>query len=178
MNMPAAATAATAPDQRGVRRRDREITARADIDAILADTTVMHLALADGDCPFVVPVYFAYDGQALYFHSAGAGTKIDILRRNPRVCFEMSVEQGFIAADMACDFEARHRTAIGFGRAHFVEDEAAKVEALNRIVARFSSTPFAFPKNRVAHTTVVRIDIEALRGKQHGFARAAAAQAD
>jgi uncharacterized protein len=170
MNTPET-VAPPAPDQRGMRRRDREITDRAQIDAILADTTIMHLALADGDCPFVVPVFFAYDGQALYFHSARAGTKIDILRRNPRVCFEISVEQGYIPAEIACDFEARHRTAIGFGHATFIEDEAGKIAALNRIVARFSPTPFVFPKNNVTHTAVVRIDIDTLHGKAHGFAR-------
>jgi len=73
-----------------MRRKEREITDRAEIDTILASTNVMHLALADGDVPFLVPVFFAYDEASMCFHSASAGTKIEILKRNPKVCFEVS----------------------------------------------------------------------------------------
>ena len=67
-----------------MRRKEREITDRAEIETILASTNVMHLALADGDEPFLVPVFFAYDGASMCFHSASAGTKIEILKRNPK----------------------------------------------------------------------------------------------
>ena len=121
-----------------MRRKDREITDRAEIDAIIRSAKVMHLALADNNVPFLVPVFYAYDGTALYFHSARVGTKIEIIKRNNNVCFEISVDHGVIESDMACDFEAKHRTVIGFGKATFVEDEVEKIKALNMIVAQFS----------------------------------------
>ncbi len=151
-----------------MRRKDREITDRAEIDAILRTAKVMHIALSDNNVPFIVPVFFAYDGEALYFHSARAGTKIDILKRNPSVCFEVSITDGVIESDSACDFEARHRTAIGFGAASFVEDEAEKIAALNRIVARFSERTFTFPAANLAATAVVRIAVASIKGKRHG----------
>ena len=52
-----------------MRRQDREITDRTEIDAIIRAAKVMHLALADNNIPFLVPVFYAYDGTALYFHS-------------------------------------------------------------------------------------------------------------
>ena len=122
-----------------MRRKDREIADRAEIDAIIRSAKVMHLALADNNIPFLVPVYYAYDGMALYFHSARAGTKIEIMKRNNNVCFEISVDQGVIESDAACDFEAKHRTVVGFGKAAFIEDEAEKIKALDMIVAQFSS---------------------------------------
>ncbi len=152
-----------------LRRKDRLMADRADIDAVLNEGRVMRLALADGDTPFVVPVFFAYDGEAVYFHSARSGTKIDILKRNPKVCFEVSMDQGIIESDAACDFEARHRTVIGFGRAAFVEDAAQKAAALARIVARFTNRRFEFPEANLKVTAVVRIDIESMTGKRHGF---------
>ena len=151
-----------------MRRKDREITNRQELDAIIQSAKVMHLALADDNIPFLVPVFYAYDGTSLYFHSAQTGTKIDILKRNNKVCFEISIAHGVIESDMACDFEAQHRTVIGFGKATFVEDEAEKVKALDMVVARFSDKEFEYPKANLNRTAVLRIDIESIKGKQYG----------
>lgn len=152
-----------------MRRKDRLITDRAEIDAILASSKVMHLALSDQDVPFLVPLFYAYDGTSMYFHSAKAGTKIEILKRNPKVCFEVSIDHGFIESDKACDFEARHRTVIGFGKATFVEKEEEKIKILNRIVGLFTEKQFEYPKANLNSTAVVRIDIASIKGKKHGF---------
>lgn len=152
-----------------MRRKDREITDRAEIDEIVRSAKVMHLALADNNIPFLVPVFYAYDGTALYFHSARVGTKIEIMKRNNNVCFEISVDHGVIESDMACDFEAKHRTVIGFGKAAFVEDEVEKIQALDMIVAQFSNKRFEYPKTNLNSAAVIRIDIESIKGKKHGF---------
>jgi len=153
----------------GMRRKEREITSREEIDGILASSTVMNLALSDNNVPFLVPVFFAYDGTAIYFHSAYMGTKMDILSRNNAVCFEISVDQGVIESDQACDFEAKHRTVIGFGKASLIEEMAEKVKVLDLIVARFTDRKFPYPQGSLDNTAVVRIDIDAIKGKKHGF---------
>ena len=152
-----------------MRRKDREITDRAEIDTIIRSAQVMHLALADNNIPFVVPVFFAYDGASVYFHSAKAGSKIDILRRNNKVCFEILLDHGVIASDRACDFEAKHRTVIGLGTATFIEDEADKIRVLDMIVGKFSDKKFEYPKANLGHTAVIRIAIDSIKGKKHGF---------
>lgn len=151
-----------------MRRKDREITGRAEIDAIIRSAKVMHLALADNNIPFLVPVFYAYDGSSLYFHSSPAGTKIKILKRNNNVCFEISVDHGIIESDSACDFEAKHRTVIGFGKASFMEI-AEKAKALDMVVAQFSGKKFEYPQDKLKGTAVIRIDIESIKGKKHGF---------
>jgi nitroimidazol reductase NimA-like FMN-containing flavoprotein (pyridoxamine 5'-phosphate oxidase superfamily) len=151
-----------------MRRKDREITNRSEIDAILHSANLMRIALADGDTPFLVPVFYAFDGVAIYFHSAQTGTKIEIMKRNDKVCFEVSLDHGIIENDIACDFEVKHRTVIGFGRIAFVVDEAEKIKALDRIVERFSEKKFEYPKANLSCTTVIRIDIESIKGKKHG----------
>ena len=152
-----------------MRRKDREITDRTEIDAIIRSDKLMRIALVDGDRPFLVPVFYAYDGAVLYFHSAQSGTKMDILKFNNNICFEISIDNGFIESDEACDFEARHRTVIGSGKAVFVEDETEKIKVLDLIVAHFSPKKFAYPKANLDRTAVIRIDIEAIKGKKHGF---------
>lgn len=161
------------PDQShphgAMRRSDRELTDRAEIDAILQSARVLYLALSDADVPFAVPVFYAYDGTSLYLHSAKGGSKVRILKRNNRVCFVVSLQHGVIESEQACDFEAKHRTVIGLGHASFIEDPAQKVAALDRIVARFTDRTFAYPKTNLDATAVIRIDIESIKGKSHGF---------
>lgn len=151
-----------------MRRKEREITDRKEIDQIISLGKVMHLALSDNNLPFLIPVFYAYDGTSLYFHSAKAGTKIDILKRNNNVCFEISVDNGIVESDMACDFEAKHRTVIGFGKAQFLESEDDKIAVLDRIVSQFTDKKFEYPKGNLQATAVIRIDIESIKGKKHG----------
>jgi len=151
-----------------MRRKEREITDRKEIDEILGLAKVMHLALSDNNMPFLVPVFFVYDGSSIYFHSAKAGTKIEILKKNPNVCFEVSIDQGVVESDVACDYEAKHRTVIGFGKAEFVESEEEKIHALNQIVALFTDKKFEFPKGNLQATAVIRIQIDSIKGKKHG----------
>jgi len=58
-----------------LRRSDKEITNRSEIDDILGRASICHLGLnAGGEC-YVVPVNFGYDGACLYIHSAKEGGK-------------------------------------------------------------------------------------------------------
>jgi hypothetical protein len=152
-----------------MRRKDREISDRTEIDSIIRSANLMRIALVDGDVPFLIPVFYAYEGSALYFHSAQAGTKMEILKRNNNVCFEISIDNGFIESEEACDFEAKHRTVIGVGKAQFVEDVLEKIKALDLIVAHFSDKKFEYPEANLKRTAVIRIDIESIKGKKHGF---------
>jgi len=151
-----------------MRRKEREITDRSEIDAILNNTRVMHLAMAAQNMPFLVPLYFVYTGEAIYFHSAKVGTKMGILKENPQVCFEVSQDLGFMEADEACDFEARHKTVIGTGRASMIENAEEKIKILHGLMARFTEKQYNFPQANVDRTAVVRIDIESIKGKCHG----------
>lgn len=63
---------------------------------------------------YVVPVTYAYDGQAVYAHS-GEGLKLQMMRASPEVCFE--VEE--------VDDLARWRSVIAWGRFEELHGEAA-----------------------------------------------------
>lgn len=150
-----------------LRRKDREITDRSEMESIIRSAKTMYMALADNDTPFLVPLHFAFDGTALYFHSAKAGTKIELLKRNPVVCFAISDYFGVEESEYPCDFEARHRTVIGMGTACFVDDDTEKIKALDLIVAQFTEKKFTYPQAKLDATTVVRIEIDSLKGKKY-----------
>lgn len=43
---------------------------------------------------YIVPVNYVYDGQCIYAHSK-EGLKIDMMRRNPAICFEVDEMDNF-----------------------------------------------------------------------------------
>ena len=58
-----------------MRRKDREITDRAEIEAILNEAMVCRIGLADGGEPYVVPLSFGYEDGSVYIHSAPEASK-------------------------------------------------------------------------------------------------------
>jgi nitroimidazol reductase NimA-like FMN-containing flavoprotein (pyridoxamine 5'-phosphate oxidase superfamily) len=104
-----------------MKRYEKEIADPAALDAVLERATVCRLGLVCTGGPYVVPMIFAYELSYLFLHSASEGMKIECLREDPSICFE--VEEGVerVPAARACAFSMRYRSVVGFGRASFVE---------------------------------------------------------
>jgi uncharacterized protein len=58
------------------------------IKNVLLSQVLGRLACTDGKQPYIVPVTYTYDGEFLYGQT-NDGTKLKILRKNPKVCFEV-----------------------------------------------------------------------------------------
>ena len=148
-----------------MRRKDRQVGDRDAIDGIIRRCQVCRLGMCDNGQPYVVPLSFGYDGQLLYVHAASEGRKIDILRRNNRVCFEFDILEEVISSDQACNWGMRYESVIGSGVAEIMTDTDAKKAALDRIMQQYSSDRWAFDEQAVAGTLVVCIRIEEISGK-------------
>ena len=155
-----------------MRRSDKQITDTAAVEEILAGAEVCRIAMCDGNEPYLVPVNFGYRDRALFIHSACEGRKIDILRKNNRVCFEADAEVEILKGDAACGWGARYLSVIGTGTAHFVEDLSGKKDALDVIVRKYSgSGGHSYDDARVNAVCVIRIDIDGMIGKKSGIAQ-------
>ena len=122
--------------------------------------------MADNGQPYIVPLCFGYAADVLYFHSAMEGKKLDILKKNNRVCFEFDIDAEIKIGKTACQWGMKFRSVIGFGRAFFIEDSESKRSALDTIIRQYSSDAFEFPDKTVAKTTVIRVEIESMTGKR------------
>jgi hypothetical protein len=148
-----------------MRRRDKEITARGDIEAIIRKAQVCRLAMADENGPYIVPLCFGFDRNTLFFHSAAAGRKLDILRDNPRVCFEFDIDCAVWPADRACEFTMHYKSVIGFGAAVFIDETTAKRRALDVIMRQYAQGPFDYPDGVLSQISVFKIEIDAMSAK-------------
>ncbi len=151
-----------------MRRKEKEITDRAAIDEILHRATICRLGLADDGQPYVVPLCFGYDGEALFFHSATAGRKIDMIGRNSRVCFEVDVDQKIVEAAKACGWTMKFKSVIGFGRARLIDDPVEKEEGIHTLMRHYSHKAFTLAKGVLAKTLVIKVEIDSMSGKESG----------
>lgn len=152
-----------------MRKADREIRDRAAIRALMEEFLVCRIGLADGLTPYVVPINFGLGENCLYLHCATEGRKLDILRKNDRVCFEMDLLREIKQAPEACGWSARYESVIGFGRAVVLTDIEEKRRGLDMIMDHYGAKePFRYPDDTLARTTVIRIDITEVTGKRHG----------
>lgn len=153
-----------------MRRKDKEISDRAVIDSILQEAQICRIAMSLDNLPYLVPVNFGYDGKSIYFHSAKEGKKIEILRENPVVCFEVETKTEVILADVACRCGERYYSVIGMGKAKFLTDMEEKKKALDVIMKKYAGDrKFEYETAEVDRILLIRIEITGISGKKSGY---------
>jgi len=150
-----------------MRRSEKEIKSRSEIDDIIQKATVCQLALVDAGSPYVVPVCFGYDGKCLFIHSATEGRKIEILKKNKKVSFSIYIDDKIIESKSACGWSAKYRSVIGFGKASFIPDKKheEKKKALDIIMSHYSDKSFEYKDAIIDKVKIIKIEIKSLSGK-------------
>ena len=153
-----------------MRRKDREVTDTAAIRAILDKAQVVHLAMIDGDRPYVVPLHYGYTLEdvrlTLYLHSAKEGRKLDVLRQNDRVAFVLETDLAPISGgDIPCKYGAAYASVMGEGRATILTDPVEKTDALTMLMKTQTGRNFYITEAMTDTVAVLRIDVEAFTAK-------------
>jgi nitroimidazol reductase NimA-like FMN-containing flavoprotein (pyridoxamine 5'-phosphate oxidase superfamily) len=155
-----------------MRKKDRELTDRADLLSVLEKADVCHLAMSDGNVPYLVTMNFGLNhGQnlILYFHCAQEGKKIDILKRNNLVCFAADIDHELFLSEegTSCGCSMRFRSVAGMGRISFINERTEKLEALKAIMQHYTQvTDPIFDEEKIERTTILRLDVEQIAGKR------------
>ncbi len=149
-----------------MRRSEKAIEHREEIDQVIRACTVVRLGLSENEQPYVVPLNFGYDGSSLYFHCAREGRKIDILQKNNRVCLEFDIPEEVVQGEAACAWGMHYRSVIAFGTARQLSESEDKRRGLEAIMAQYSDRTFTFPDAAVERTAVFMVEIEKITGKQ------------
>ena len=147
----------------GMTKRERQIFDPEQIKAILDTARVLHLGLAVDNMPYVVPMNYGYcyEGEklVLYLHSAVRGKKLDMIRANPNVFFEMDCDRVPFEGEMPCQYGLAYSSIMGRGAATIVEDVEEKIAAMSVLMKTQTDKDFVFNDRLVSIVAVIRIDV-------------------
>ena len=154
-----------------MRRKDREVTDISGIEEILKQCKTCHVAMVDNGLPYLVPLSYGYkilNGNVLelYFHSAPEGRKLDVLRRNNKVCFEMARKGEPVHSENPCKSGYYYASVIGFGEVAFIEPEGDKGEALSLLIKHQSGKDVRFTADQVKDVCTFKIVSTDFTGKR------------
>ncbi len=151
-----------------MRRKDKEVMDPQKLEAIIERALVLRIALFDECYPYLVPVNFGYRNGKFYFHSASEGKKLDLIKRDNRICFETEADVALMKGDVPCKWSTRYASIIGFGRAHFIQDVEEKRKGLEIIFQHYAAGPLDVPNSSLAQIAVVEIEVESMTAKVSG----------
>ncbi len=155
-----------------MRRQDRAVTDPAAIEDVIRRCTCCRVGFNDGGEVYIVPLNFGYERRGaaytFYFHGAREGRKIGLARGGPRVGFEMDVQGGLNASDVACGWSARFESVIGGGVMAVVTDQTEKSHGLELIMEHNTGRgDWPFDETMLAGVEVLRLDVTELSCKEH-----------
>jgi len=150
-----------------MRKSRQEIKDRAVLEEILEGAEICRLSMLDGELPYIVPVNYGYHGGHIYIHSAPEGRKIDLLKRNSQVCFEVEDTVEIVKGEEACDWTTRYRSVVGYGTVEILTDVRGKQEGLEVIMAQHGAPEkVSFDDKNLKRMVILKLRITSLSGKQ------------
>ncbi|WP_418184747.1 pyridoxamine 5'-phosphate oxidase family protein [Aliarcobacter vitoriensis] len=145
-------------------RTKTHLLTKEQIDELLFRSEVGRLGtISEDGFPYILPMHFVYVDNKIYMHGLPKGKKIDNVKLNPNVCFEVDEMIGLLyeGVENPCDVNTEFNSVIVEGKAFLVSDFDEKYEALSKIVAKF--TPHLvgreLPEKMIKGTAVIKIDI-------------------
>jgi nitroimidazol reductase NimA-like FMN-containing flavoprotein (pyridoxamine 5'-phosphate oxidase superfamily) len=96
-----------------------------EIEKLLSREVVGRIGCSDGNMVYMVPISYTYDGKYIYCHSH-EGLKVNIMRKNPRVCFEVDHMQNM----------ANWQTVVAQGTFEELTEPALRAQALRKLHER------------------------------------------
>ncbi len=158
------------PNSLNMRKKEREISDQEKIASIFREGTVCRIAIANDNIPYIVSMNYGYSGNPvsrLWFHCAVEGRKLDMLRRNNYVCFQIDCNHLLHKGEKACDFTMHYRSIVGYGHVTIVDDPEQKTVALDHIMDHYSpGRKYSYAEGVLGRTLTLVLDINTLSAKE------------
>lgn len=151
-----------------MRKAKFAITRQEKIAELLEKGRVGRLATLDAEgFPYVVPLNYVWWQEAVYFHCARKGEKLDNIARNDRVGFEVDFPLAYLDSRFdqkapPCSVSQFYFSVIIRGRAELVTAIEEKLGALNALMASHEKEP-GYQKIKEAMPAVELCSVVAIR---------------
>jgi hypothetical protein len=134
---------------------------------LLKKSHVGRIGLSYGDNPYIVPLNFIYYDFKIYFHCTIDGKKLEYIKRNPKICFEVDNFIGIKKGDTPCLYSSYYRSVIVFGEATVVKTTEKKRQVLKKLIAKYAKQEVTvFDDEKLKNVEVVELIIKNITGKE------------
>ena len=154
----------------GLTRREREVTDIGEIIKILDKSMVVRIGMVDDGEAYIVPMNYGYTMDerklTLWVHGALRGRKLDVIRKNPKVFFELDCDINPFEGDIACRYGTTYASVMGKGVAVISEDIEEKKKGLSVLMKTQTGKDFIFDDKMASIVSVIRIDVSDYTAKR------------
>lgn len=153
-----------------MRRKDKEITDKEVLTGILSRSRICRLGLVDNGAAYIVPVYYAFSEGSIFIHSAPHGRKMDLIRQNLKVSFEIEYSDRIIRDEIPCRWTSKFRSVMGEGTISIVTDSIQKQKGLDLIMRKYGAPKdLSYDGASLSEMVILVLSIDSITGKQAGM---------
>ena len=150
-----------------IRRNDRSMDILEAIN-FLEKSQVGRIGLSCEDNPYIVPLNFIYDDLKIYFHCSIQGKKLEYIKRNQKICFEVDDFIGIKRGDTNCSYTSYYQSVIVFGEARIVKTNERKIQVLRKLIEKYAKQEAnLFYNEKLNDVEVVEVIINEITGKKN-----------
>ena len=158
-----------------MRTAEKEVKSHDEILEIINNCDRCRLGFSENGMPYIVPMNygFTYSGGqlTLFFHCAGEGRKMDIIKQNPVVCFEMDCDYHLNPGEDNGGNKVKYESIIGTGTIRVVGDHNEKKKILGNMMKKFRRynplyRPNPLTDDRVRGVTVLKLKADEFKAKR------------
>ncbi|MGB8657101.1 MAG: pyridoxamine 5'-phosphate oxidase family protein [Candidatus Zixiibacteriota bacterium] len=150
-------------------KKESEIKDKHLLTEILRQGKYAVISMCRDNEPYIVTLSYGYDKHknALYFHCAPKGLKIDFIQRNPNVCGTVIEDRGYVMNEC----KHAYRSVVFWGEMVVVEDLEEKKHGIDVLLNHLEDDPALVKKEslkderRLLTTGILKLNIEELTGK-------------
>ena len=138
-----------------------------EVKKLLSSAWVGRLGLSVEDEPYVVPVNFCYMDEKIFIHGRADGRKIDYVKRNPKVCFEVD----------ECNLDGSWVSVVVFGHAKVSNEPDLRLKVMKELSQKLvrqrphdvrARRPVRMERLAKSSVYICEIEIEQMSGRMGG----------
>jgi uncharacterized protein len=151
--------------------KESKIERLEEMEEIINQSAVCYVSFVNDDKPYLLPFNFGYESNKIYFHTAPAGKKLEIIKKNNNVCicFNIDNELFFRDKEVACSYGMKFKSVIASGRIKEIDDYQEKVRVMNFFMKKYTGKDFSYNAPAINNVKVFKTEIEEMTGKKYGY---------
>lgn len=152
-----------------MRNKKNEVKDFSEIVSIISKCDTIRIAMFDEKYPYIIPLNFGeevIDNQIIFYvHTGYKGKKIDLLKQNSNVAFEMDCnhELYYRESNKSCNF--RFQSVVGTAHVEIVTEDM-KDKALTILMKHYHSDEIKYNPKFAPATLCLKIIVDTITGKR------------